>query len=180
MAVLVNRGSASEIFRNKVLHQPVKTGGFHKRRFASGNDNKIVPLLVFLPQLRLQKPERLSYHTSGSASLYGVAYLFRGDYAETVDAAAVRSEVAHEGAVYYTFAFFEKILKLSVFVDAYEFSGIIHSLVRKSCSSLGASSGKYLSAVMGGHSLSEAVLHLSLTLFRLICSFHFQSSFLIK
>ena len=45
-------------------------------------------------------------------------------------------------------------------------------------SALCASSLENLSAVLGSHSLSEAVLHLSLTLLRLICSFHFIFSFL--
>lgn len=174
MAVLVNRGSASEFFRNKVLHQPVKTGGLHKRRFPSGNDYEIITLLILCSQFRLKLPECLSDNTSCSAAPYGVSYLFRGDYAKTVHMAAGRSDVAYESAVYYTFAFFEGKLKISVFVDAYDLFGIIHSLVGKSCSSLSASSGKHLSAVVGGHSLSEAVLHLSLTLFRLICSFHFS------
>ena len=45
-------------------------------------------------------------------------------------------------------------------------------LVGKSCSSLGASSLKNLSAVGSRHSLSETVLHLSLSLLRLVGSFH--------
>ena len=39
-------------------------------------------------------------------------------------------------------------------------------------SSLGASSLENLSAVSSGHSFSEAMLHLSLSLLGLICSFH--------
>lgn len=49
--------------------------------------------------------------------------------------------------------------------------------MRKFSSALCASAGENLSAVSGRHSFSEAVLHLSLTLFRLICSFHFNQSF---
>lgn len=49
--------------------------------------------------------------------------------------------------------------------------------MRKLSSALRASAGENLSAVGGRHSFSEAMLHLSLTLFRLICSFHFNQSF---
>jgi hypothetical protein len=49
--------------------------------------------------------------------------------------------------------------------------------VRKSFSAFGTSSGKYLSAVACGHSFSEAVFHLSLTLLGLVCSFHIRPSF---
>ena len=38
---------------------------------------------------------------------------------------------------------------------------------------LGAAAGQHLTAVSGGHSLAEAVLFLSLTLFGLISSEHF-------
>ena len=47
--------------------------------------------------------------------------------------------------------------------------------VGKSCSSLGASSLEHLSSVGSAHSLHKAVLLGSLKLFRLICSYHFQS-----
>lgn len=49
--------------------------------------------------------------------------------------------------------------------------------MRKSFSALGTSSRKYLSAVRGRHSFSETVLHFSLALFGLICSFHSVQSF---
>jgi len=45
-------------------------------------------------------------------------------------------------------------------------------LVRKLLSALRSSSGENLAAVLGGHSLSEAVLLLAMDLFRLICSEH--------
>ena len=45
-------------------------------------------------------------------------------------------------------------------------------LVGKSCSSLGASSLKNLSAVGSCHSLSKAVLHFALSFLRLVCSLH--------
>lgn len=49
--------------------------------------------------------------------------------------------------------------------------------VRQSLSALCASSLEHLSSVSGSHSLSEAVLNLSLTLLRLVCSKHFDTSF---
>ena len=49
-------------------------------------------------------------------------------------------------------------------------------LVSKSCSALCATSLEYFSAVSSLHSLSEAVLLLSLTLLGLICSKHIRTS----
>lgn len=49
--------------------------------------------------------------------------------------------------------------------------------MRKSFSAFGTSSCKHLSAVRGRHSFSEAMLHFSLALFRLVCSFHSDQSF---
>ena len=48
--------------------------------------------------------------------------------------------------------------------------------VSKSCSALSAASLQHFSAVGSLHSLSEAVLLLSLALFRLICSKHTRTS----
>ena len=50
------------------------------------------------------------------------------------------------------------------------------NLVSKSCSALCTTSLEYFSAVSGLHSLSEAVLLLSLALFGLICSKHIRTS----
>ena len=41
---------------------------------------------------------------------------------------------------------------------------------------LGAAAGQHLAAIAGGHTLTEAVLLLSVDLLRLISSFHFISS----
>ena len=54
------------------------------------------------------------------------------------------------------------------------------SLVGQSFSALGASSLQDVSAVSGSHSLSEAMLLLSLTLFRLISSQHMNCTSLIN
>ena len=54
------------------------------------------------------------------------------------------------------------------------------SLVGQSFSALGASSLQDVSAVSGSHSLSEAVLLFSLTLFRLISSQHMNCTSLIN
>ena len=52
--------------------------------------------------------------------------------------------------------------------------GILRSqLVRKTLSAFSASSLEYVSAVSSSHSLSEAVLLLSLSLLGLVCSEHF-------
>ena len=45
-------------------------------------------------------------------------------------------------------------------------------LVRQGLATLSTAAGQYLSAVLGGHSLSEAVLHLCVPLLRLESSFH--------
>ena len=50
-------------------------------------------------------------------------------------------------------------------------------LVGKTSSSFGASSLKNLSAVSGSHSFSETVFLFSLSLLRLVCSFHDSTSF---
>ena len=47
------------------------------------------------------------------------------------------------------------------------------ALVGQSFSALSASSLEYLSSVCSAHSLAEAVVFLSLKLFRLVCSKHF-------
>ena len=49
--------------------------------------------------------------------------------------------------------------------------------MRKSFSAFGTSSGKHLSAVACGHSLSEAVNLASLSFLGLVCSFHIRPSF---
>lgn len=51
-------------------------------------------------------------------------------------------------------------------------AGGVIRLVGKLFSALRAAAGKHLSAVSCGHSFSEAVLHLSVPLFGLKCSFH--------
>ena len=51
-------------------------------------------------------------------------------------------------------------------------AGGVIRLVGKLFSALCAAAGKHLSAVFGCHSFSEAVLHLSVPLFGLKCSFH--------
>ena len=56
------------------------------------------------------------------------------------------------------------------------FSANKHNLVSQSCSALCATSLEYFSAVSCSHSLSEAVLLLSLALFGLICSKHIRTS----
>lgn len=154
--------------------------GLHIGRFSSCNDNKIVPLVLVPPYFGLEEPKSLSYDPSCAASFNCVADFFRCDYAQTVYPSFVWSEVAHKGAVHNTCALFKQITELPILFYAYVFFGVIHSLVRKSCSALGTSAGDYLSAVACGHSFSEAVLHLSLTLFRLISSLHFKSSFPIS
>ena len=50
----------------------------------------------------------------------------------------------------------------------------------KPCSALGASSCKHLAAVSGSHSFHKAVLFFSVKLLRLVCSFHFFSSFCVS
>ncbi len=46
--------------------------------------------------------------------------------------------------------------------------------IAQSLSALCSASGEHLTTVGSGHSLAEAVLNLSLTLFRLICSYHLR------
>ena len=50
-------------------------------------------------------------------------------------------------------------------------------LICELCSTFGASSFENFSAVSGCHSFSEPVLFFSLSLFGLICSYHFGTSF---
>ena len=54
--------------------------------------------------------------------------------------------------------------------------GLVTALVSKSCTTLSASSFEDVSSVSGSHSLSEAMYLASLSLLRLICSKHFNSS----
>ena len=56
----------------------------------------------------------------------------------------------------------------------------IHALVSKSCTTLSASSFEDISSVRGSHSLSEAMYLTSLSLFRLICSEHNYTPFLLS
>lgn len=168
---------SADLFRNKLFHDPIKLVGFQKRRSAPGDKYKVAALEALLSKLRLQSAECLSYHSSGAAPLNGAAHLFRGDYAQAVDTALVGAKVTHKGIVYNAFSFFEQKAELTVLFNAYIVFGVIHSLVRKSFSALGTSSGKHLSAVAGSHSFSEAVFHLSLTLLGLVCSLHFRHSF---
>ena len=56
----------------------------------------------------------------------------------------------------------------------------IHALVSKSCTTLSASSFEDISSVSGSHSLSEAMYLASLSLFRLICSEHNYTPFLLS
>lgn len=130
-----------------------------------------------MPQLRLYPSERLADNPSCAASFHCAADFFGGDDAKTVDPPFRRLKIAYEGAVYNACTLFKKIAEFSVFFYAYIFFGIVHSLVRKSCSALIASASDYLSSVGGRHSFSEAVFHFSLALLRLISSFHFSHSF---
>lgn len=58
---------------------------------------------------------------------------------------------------------------------------MLFALIGESCSAFSATSCKDFSAVGVRHSLSEAVLHLTLSLFRLICSFHpYRTSVLFR
>ena len=61
------------------------------------------------------------------------------------------------------------MLSIGLLPDSFPYG---HKLIGKSFSALSASSLQYVSAVSGSHSLSEAVLLLSLTLFGLIGSEH--------
>lgn len=49
---------------------------------------------------------------------------------------------------------------------------VLARLIGKSCSTLSASSLKNLSAIGSTHSFSEAMLHLTLSFLRLVCSKH--------
>ncbi len=52
--------------------------------------------------------------------------------------------------------------------------------ISKSCSALSAAALEDFSAVSGSHSFSETVFLFSLAFFRLICSEHFGTSFVIS
>ena len=166
-----------KLFRYLLFHNGIQLVRLHVRGLAPCHNDKIVPLVRFLPDFRLYSAEGLSDNPSGTASFYRTADFFGGNDSKSVDTPFCGLKITHKGAVYNACSLFEKIAKFSVFFYAYVFFGIIHSLVRKSRSALIASAGDYLSSVRGRHSFSEAVLHLSLTLFRLICSFHFNQSF---
>ena len=165
--------SIAKLVQHLRSHYRINFGGLHVWCLASRHKNKVVALLKALPQLRLQQAKGLPYHTPCTAALNCIADFFRGNKPQAVHPSPAGTEIADECAADYAFALFEKILELPVLFDAYEFFCVVHSLVGQSFSALCTSSCKHLSAVRGGHSFSEAVLHFSLTLFRLIWSFHF-------
>ena len=169
----------NEFFQQLCSHQAIQLCRIYKGSLASGDYDKIIALVCFFTKLRLDKAKRLPYDPSCTAALYCVADFLSGNYTEAVHSAAAFTKITDESTGNYTCPFFEQILKFSIFPDAYIlFRVFSHGLVAQLCSALCASSLQNLSAVSGCHSLSEAVLHLSLTLLGLISSFHVSNSFL--
>ena len=107
------------------LHQVSGVGiqlvRLHVRGLAPCHNDKIVPLVRFLPDFRLYSAEGLSDNPSGTASFYRTADFFGGNDSKSVDTPFCGLKITHKGAVYNACSLFEKIAKFSVFFYAYIF-----------------------------------------------------------
>jgi len=149
------------------------TGGMEIRfrHTRTGNDNHIIPI----PYFRFHQTVIFFNQTPHTVSCNGVSDFFADGNTQAALTVSVLFEVYDQKAGRLRTAFVIQTPKFMVLSYRYR---LLHRILRtKNLSSSASSSGENLAAVSRAHSLSEAMLLLSVPLGRLICLKHKYTSF---